>query len=312
MELTVVIPTKDRPAMLPRAVASVLDQASDVEIIVIDDGSSPESADAIRAFCGADKRVRLLRNASAQGAPHARNQGLAESRGRYWATLDDDNVWLPGKWDAQARVLEGSGFAPDVAVVTAVRLAGEPSPAPRGIPLVGIEPEKFDSLDGLFRRVPPRSFVHSYVAPLELMRSIGGYDDRLVWGEHTDVLIRMSEAARFAGTPVAGVDVEKEHGAERTGRNWQRKVDGVSLILEKHSEQFASAPEERAQYRHVLGVSKLRAGDRWGAVGIFVGIVGEGPGLRRRLRALGQAAVAAIGGRSLWSRFSKDPLEAAG
>src|SRR5204863_1730703 len=127
-------------------------------------------------------------------------------------------------------------------------------------------PEGFTSLDRLFRRVPPRSFVHSYVAPLELVRSIGGYDDRLVWGEHTDVLIRMSEAGHFAGTPVTGVEVEKDHGAERTGRNWQRKVEGVSLILEKHAGRFASAPEERAQYRHILAVSKLRAGDRWGSV----------------------------------------------
>jgi hypothetical protein len=160
--------------------------------------------------------------------------------------------------------------------------------------------------------VPPRSFVHSYVAPLELMRAVGGYDDRLVWGEHTDLLIRMSKSARFAGIAVAGVDVEKEHGAERTGRNWQRKVEGVSLILEKHRSLFDAAPEERAQYRHILGVSKLRAGDRWGAVRTLFGIVRDGPGAQRRVSAFGQGCIAAIGGVSLWRRLSKDPAEVAG
>lgn len=290
--------------MLPRALASVLDQAEDVEIIVIDDGSSPANRDAIISVCESDRRIRLLRNEVSSGAPHARNQGLAESRGRYWATLDDDNVWLAGKWEAQRDLFERAQFADDVTAVCAVRLAHETAADPRGIPLAGSQPERCATLSELFRRVPARSFVHSYVAPLARMREIGGYDDRLVWGEHTDVLIRLAKVSRFSGTPVVGVSVEKEHGSERTGRNWERKVEGVSIILDKHREAFAAEPGLRAQYRHILGVSQLRAGDRKAALKTFAGIARDGPGLGRRARAFGHLCIAAIGGAALWRRVS--------
>jgi hypothetical protein len=75
---------------------------------------------------------------------------------------------------------------------------------------------------------------------------------------------------------------------------------------------FDAAPAERAQYRHILGVSKLRAGDRWGAVGSFFGIVRDGPGLGLRLRAFGHGCITAVGGASLWRALSKDAAEAAG
>ena len=87
-ELSVVIPTKDRPRMLPRAVDSILGQVQDVEVIVVDDGSSPENAAAIRDAC-TDDRVRHLRNDMSFGAPHGRNRGLAVARGRYWATFSN-------------------------------------------------------------------------------------------------------------------------------------------------------------------------------------------------------------------------------
>lgn len=107
--VSVVIPTHDRPARLARAVASVLDQTvSDLEVIVVDDGSRP----AVAGFD--DDRVRVLRHDVALGAPAARNAGVAAGRGDVVAFLDDDDEWLPGKLARQLDVLESR---PDVALV---------------------------------------------------------------------------------------------------------------------------------------------------------------------------------------------------
>ena len=302
--LTVVIPTKDRPGMLPGAISSVLEQTDDVEVIVIDDGSNAENARIIQTTCS-DPRVRVLRNEQAHGAPHGRNQGLAEAKGRYWATLDDDDRWLPGKWSTQRSILEENGFPPDLVVVAGIRSdvggsSNEVVPEVRG-------PERYERLTELFRRVRIGAFLNTYVLPTSLMREAGGYDERLVWGEHTDMLLRLSKIARFTGTEQIAVRVDRGHelAGTRVGRDWARKVEGIQLLLDKHRAAFEREPKLLALYRHALGVSQLRLGDRWGAARTFWTVALTAPTVDRRLRGLGQCVTAVIGGPRLWRWLSR-------
>lgn len=306
-ELTVVIPTKDRPAMLPAALASVLDQVEDAEVIVVDDGSSPENAAVVEETCRSDPRVRLVRNDRSLGPQGARNRGFELAEGRFVTTLDDDNVWLPGKWPAQRAVLERFGWPEDLVVVTAVQLAHTERPGPHDVPGVA-DPERLNGgLSAIFRRVTPRVFLNTYVAPTALVRAVGGYDARMRWGEQTDLLIRLSRVARFAGSPHVGVLVHRHHeeASWRAGRNWQRKVEGIALLLSKYEAEFAAEPRLRGIYLHVLGVSQLRAGQRWGAARTFWRVVWTGPGMARRLRGLGHMLLAALGGPSLWRSLAR-------
>jgi glycosyltransferase involved in cell wall biosynthesis len=93
--ISVIIPTYNRAAYVQQAVQSVLDQQGgfSFEIIVVDDGSTPATADALRRFGDA---IRVVRQENA-GLNPARNHGLRLVRGEYVALLDDDDVWLPGK-----------------------------------------------------------------------------------------------------------------------------------------------------------------------------------------------------------------------
>ena len=59
------------------------------------------------------------------------------------------------------------------------------------------DPERLGSLSRLFDRVPISAFSYTFVAPTELLRSIGGWDEELVWGEYTDFLIRLARVVRF-------------------------------------------------------------------------------------------------------------------
>jgi GT2 family glycosyltransferase len=111
-DVSVVIPTIGRPALLARAVASVLAQTlRDLELLVVIDGDDPASLDALAKI--ADPRLRVLVNATSLHVAGTRNRGVAESTGRWVAFLDDDDEWLPEKL-AKQRALAGDD---DTAVV---------------------------------------------------------------------------------------------------------------------------------------------------------------------------------------------------
>jgi len=101
---SLIIPTHDRPHLLPRAVESARAAGTDVEIIVIDDASTDETAEVCRNLDNI-KYVRAERN---QGVAGARNIGIFQSTARYVAFLDDDDLRLPGSLDIQVAALEAN------------------------------------------------------------------------------------------------------------------------------------------------------------------------------------------------------------
>lgn len=102
--VTVVIPTRGRPALLRRALDSVLAQTlGDLEIVVVVDGPDPETENMLGAE--ADPRLQIHLNASSMGGAAARNVGVRHGRGTWIALLDDDDIWLPEKLERQIRHL---------------------------------------------------------------------------------------------------------------------------------------------------------------------------------------------------------------
>jgi GT2 family glycosyltransferase len=97
--VSVVIPTFNRCGLVREAVASVCAQrGAECEIIVVDDGSTDDTATALENEFGGC--VRMLRTENC-GVAAARNLGVASSRGELIAFLDSDDLWLPGKLAAQ-------------------------------------------------------------------------------------------------------------------------------------------------------------------------------------------------------------------
>ncbi len=112
--VSVIIPTFNRASVVGRAARSVLTQSyQDLELIIVDDNSTDDTASVIEAL--ADPRVRYLRRTETGGASAARNTGIAEARGNLVAFVDSDDEWLPMKMELQVdRLLEGD---PRAAVV---------------------------------------------------------------------------------------------------------------------------------------------------------------------------------------------------
>jgi len=92
--VSVVIPTRLRPALVPRAVRSALAQAlTDIEVVVVIDGPDPDTREVLAAI--ADPRLRIVELERSGGAPAARNVGVDHARAAWTALLDDDDEWLP-------------------------------------------------------------------------------------------------------------------------------------------------------------------------------------------------------------------------
>ena len=108
--VSVIIPTHERPHLLARAVASARAAGTDVEVIVVDDASTDQTAEVCRNLSDIHY-VRVERN---QGVAGARNIGILVSTASYIAFLDDDDLRLPGSLDIQIEALEAhpeAGFA---------------------------------------------------------------------------------------------------------------------------------------------------------------------------------------------------------
>ncbi len=97
--VSVIIPTFNRAAALPRALTSVLSQTVPVdEIIVVDDGSTDGTSALVAQSAWP---VRLLAHTQCRGVSAARNAGIAAARSEWIALLDSDDVWLPHKVERQ-------------------------------------------------------------------------------------------------------------------------------------------------------------------------------------------------------------------
>jgi glycosyltransferase involved in cell wall biosynthesis len=103
--LSVVIPTWNRARLVCEAIESAFSQrAGAVEVIVVDDESTDGTYELLAERYGS--AIKLLRMARRCGPGAARNAGVREATGELLAFLDSDDVWLPGKLDAELRMFE--------------------------------------------------------------------------------------------------------------------------------------------------------------------------------------------------------------
>lgn len=190
------MPVHNRADVLPRAIDSVIRQElGDFELIVIDDGSTDESAQIMESI--ADERVRLIRLASNRGGNVARNAGIRAAQAPLIAFLDSDDRYLPNKL---AWVVAEFDRRPDLDLLVDSFIKVQP-PGSRKAEVVRRNPviddrEQFRT--ALFTRrlwkATPAITVRREVA-LKAM-----FDETLRRLQDFDFLIRVSEFANCAST----------------------------------------------------------------------------------------------------------------
>jgi succinoglycan biosynthesis protein ExoO len=100
-KVTVIIPAYNARAVLERAVRSALVQTEqDLEVIVVDDGSTDRTLDVASRCAEEDRRVRVVGNGENRGVSASRNRAIGIASGEWIAVLDADDAWLPRRLEA--------------------------------------------------------------------------------------------------------------------------------------------------------------------------------------------------------------------
>lgn len=275
--VSVVIPTFNRNALLRRTLLALFAQRFDparVEILVVDDGCHPATAQLVREMARGEGAPRLcyLKSATRQGPAAARNRGWRRARGQFIAFTDDDT--LPDRdWLAAGLAAFGDSdllAAPVDAVSgkTVVPLAPQPTDYARSI--AGLATAEFVSANCFFRR-----------ATLE---RLGGLDEnfKIAYREDSDVFYTLLErGGRVVYTPNAVVVHPVRPAPWGVSAQLERKNLYDALLYKKHPRLYRERIWRAPNARYLAATGALGAA-----------LLGLGTGHRR----IGAAAAVAWAG----------------
>jgi glycosyltransferase involved in cell wall biosynthesis len=180
---SIIITTHNRPHVLPRAVKSARESGKDVEIVVVDDASSDETAEICKSLSNINY-VRVERN---QGVAGARNIGLVASSGDFVSFLDDDDTRLPGSLDQQLSILESE---PQAGLIYGQAFYGDQE----GRPTDRFYPADCPQGD-LFWQILSRNFIPCGTAVFRrsCLSRVGLLDDSIAGLDDWDLWVRIGE-----------------------------------------------------------------------------------------------------------------------
>ena len=226
--ISVVIPVHNRAEPVAHAIDSVLSQTfADFELVVVDDGSTDGSAEAVEGF--SDPRVRLVRLEKNGGSNAARNAGIAAAKGDILCFLDSDDLFLPGKLDHVAARFEAEP-ALDVLVDSFIRMCSPRAKAP----LAEVRNPDANSTKeferALFTRILSKATSAISVRRQAAVRA-GAFDPAVKQRQDFDFLIRLADTANCAST--SEILWIKGWSADRlTSR--ERFVPATIALVERH------------------------------------------------------------------------------
>ncbi len=204
--VTAVIPCFNYGRFLARAIQSVLDQTySPIECIVVNDGSTDETADVLRQFAG---RVRVVEQPH-RGVSAARNAALAVATGSLIAFLDGDDAWHPDKISEQVALLDarrsvgcvGCGLEHVYPDGRRERIPGRPNHATR----------RRTHRNLAVRAYWPGGSGSGVMVRRDVLERVGFFDEQLIAAEDWDMWLRIATETEIDNVPTVLVSINR-HG----------------------------------------------------------------------------------------------------
>jgi glycosyltransferase involved in cell wall biosynthesis len=223
-QVSVVIPAYNAMNYLPITLESVLRQTfTDFEVLIIDDGSSDQTAQWAEQLV--DQRVRLISQTN-QGVAIARNTGIAQAQGEYIAFLDADDLWAPTKLAKQVQCLRER---PEVGLVHTWMAIIDQQGQPTGRIVTS------DAEGKVWQQLAERNNVYnsSVMVRRSCFERVGNFapDRQLHPVEDWDMWIRIATQYPFAliREPLL---LYRQH-ATNSSKNWQAMERAFHLVIER-------------------------------------------------------------------------------
>ena len=263
--VSIVLPLYNGAAFVEETLASVAAQTfKDAELIVVDDGSTDNSADIVTRMC-AESSSRLLQSLTLlsqenQGVAAARNSGIDKARGKWIAFLDQDDLWLPEKLAVQMSTLRERPSA-RWHYSALVRFYGD-----------GREKTKRngsqDRAETLRRLLSGELFIPPSAALVarQACEALGGFDSAFVPSDEWDFFLKLIERFEHVYSPECLVRF-RSHETSTAKRQKRRIFEAQLKVLEKHAPATEEAvprsviKQRRANILWHLGHECRRDGD---------------------------------------------------
>jgi glycosyltransferase involved in cell wall biosynthesis len=223
--VSVVIPAYNAAWCVGKAIDSVLAQDyRDFEIIVVNDGSTDDTATVLSAYGDA---IRVVHQANG-GLSNARNTGIREARGERIAFLDADDWWLPGKLEKQMTLMESRpqlGFTSTTARVE--------DPDGRLVNIWACAQWQGSFLIHLFgSNADVAGSGSAVIANRNLFNQVGAFDESLRSLEDIDMWMRLAAVADYACLEEPLVVILKRPGS--MSRNLEVMREAAIRVMQKN------------------------------------------------------------------------------
>jgi glycosyltransferase involved in cell wall biosynthesis len=239
--VSVVVPTRDRSALLRRALTAIRAQgyAGEVECIIVFD-QADEIVPALDG--GRHVEIRALRNARTPGLAGARNTGILAAHGELVAFCDDDDEWLPRKLDAQVDLMRRTGAS---TASSGIRLRYD------GREHIRLPPAETVTFRDLLRSRRMELHPSTVVVDREALMDRIGLVDEAIPGSYAEDYEWLLRAARVAPIAAVGVPLARIHWHDSSffATQWETIVSALTYLLDRYPE-FAS---ERAGLSRICG-----------------------------------------------------------
>lgn len=181
--ISVILPTYNRSNVVTRAIDSILCQSySNIEIIVVDDGSTDNTETALEKYSG---KITYVKQDNA-GASSARNHGIEVSNGEYIAFLDSDDQWGCEKLSLQYEFIKNN----NVALVSTLAYTYDENNSLKKSTTKSIAKKSIKTFEDVFQH--PYLGTPTVLVKKDVLVEAGGFDESLRTAEDIDLFLRIA------------------------------------------------------------------------------------------------------------------------
>lgn len=242
---SIIIPSYNRASQIVTTIESVRKQSYDsYELIVVDDGSTDNTKQTLLDYLNLG--FISYYHQENKGVCAARNYGASKAIGKYLIFLDSDDEVL-SNWLADFNILAEQGFPVVYCSMILNKLDG------RKKKVSCLDPYKNGG------KAKGLSMSGSWAIESSFFRAIGGYDEKIKYGENTELKFRMLAQKRTWGF-VDHYNFIYNESISGGSKQIENKLHSNLHILAKHQDYFAEHPEVKRLFLNVAAVSAARLG----------------------------------------------------